>query len=47
MYDNGRITIMFCSFDADPKIVRLFGKGTVYEVFAPYDSVDIVWDKGV
>lgn len=27
--ENGRITIMFCSFDAKPFIVRLYGQGTV------------------
>jgi hypothetical protein len=32
LYDNGRITIMFCSFGPEAKIVRLFGRGTVYEV---------------
>jgi len=32
IYDNGRITIMFCSFGPEPKIVRLYGRGTVYEV---------------
>ena len=32
LYDNGRITIMFCSFGTQPLIVRLFGKGKVYEV---------------
>jgi len=25
--ENGRITIMFCSFDATPNILRLYGKG--------------------
>ena len=35
LYDNGRITIMFCSFGPEAKIVRLFGRGTVYEVPAP------------
>lgn len=25
--ENGRLTIMFCSFDAKPNIVRLFGRG--------------------
>ena len=25
--ENGRITIMFCSFDGPPKILRLYGKG--------------------
>jgi hypothetical protein len=27
--DNGRITIMFCSFDRQPKILRLYGSGRV------------------
>ena len=35
IYDNGRVTIMFCSFGPEPLIVRLFGKGTVYEVSYP------------
>ena len=35
IYDNGRVTIMFCSFGPEPLIVRLFGKGTVYEVSSP------------
>jgi len=35
IYDNGRVTIMFCSFGPKPLIVRLFGKGTVYEVSYP------------
>jgi hypothetical protein len=26
---NGRITIMFCSFDREPKVLRLYGTGTV------------------
>ena len=26
---NGRITIMFCSFDRTPKILRLYGSGRV------------------
>jgi hypothetical protein len=25
--ENGRLTIMFCSFDAKPNIVRIFGRG--------------------
>jgi hypothetical protein len=25
--DNGRLTLMFCSFDAKPMILRLYGKG--------------------
>jgi len=28
---NGRITIMFCAFDGPPKILRLYGHGTVNE----------------
>ena len=28
---NGRITVMFNSFDGSPRIVRLFGHGTVFE----------------
>ena len=24
---NGRITLMFCAFDGDPKILRLYGRG--------------------
>lgn len=35
LYDNKRITIMFCSFGPEPIIVRLFGQGTVYEVPIP------------
>jgi hypothetical protein len=27
--DNGRLTIMFCSFTGDPLILRLYGKGEV------------------
>jgi len=29
--ENGRITMMFCSFDASPRILRLFCTGTVIE----------------
>ncbi len=32
---NGRMTIMFCSFDKQPLILRLYGKG---EVIQPSDS---------
>src|SRR5437870_3662789 len=28
--ENGRICLMFCSFDGRPKIVRLHGRGTVH-----------------
>ncbi|KAL1747206.1 hypothetical protein HDZ31DRAFT_32484 [Schizophyllum fasciatum] len=35
---NGRITIMFIAFDKPPRIIRLFGTGTVYEYgTAEYD----------
>ena len=27
--ENGRITIMFCAFEGPPKIVRLYGRGSV------------------
>jgi len=27
--ENGRITVMFCAFQGQPKILRLFGKGEV------------------
>lgn len=29
IYENGRFTIMFCSFDKEPLILRLYGKGEV------------------
>ena len=29
--DNGRITVMFCSFEGPPRIVRLYGRGDVIE----------------
>ena len=31
MRQNGRITLMFCSFDAKPLIVRLYGRGETLE----------------
>ncbi|THY82988.1 pyridoxamine phosphate oxidase family protein [Aureobasidium pullulans] len=31
LYENGRCTIMFCSFDKSPRILRLFCKGRVVE----------------
>jgi hypothetical protein len=33
--ENGRIVLMLCSFDGPPKILRLHGRG---EVFEPQDS---------
>jgi hypothetical protein len=29
--ENGRIVIMFCAFDGPPKVLRLYGRGTVIE----------------
>jgi len=31
VYENGRVTIMFCSFDMSPRIMRWFCKGRVVE----------------
>ena len=31
VYENGRVTIMFCSFDASPRIMRFFCTGEVVE----------------
>jgi hypothetical protein len=36
--DNGRITLMFCSFEGVPKIVRLYGHGTVIPASQPEAS---------
>jgi hypothetical protein len=33
--ENGRIVLMFCAFQGPPKIVRLYGKGTVVEPHQP------------
>jgi predicted pyridoxine 5'-phosphate oxidase superfamily flavin-nucleotide-binding protein len=33
--ENGRITVMFCSFERQPKILRLHGRGRVVSVYAP------------
>ncbi len=33
--DNGRITVMFCSFDRQPKILRLYGTGRVVRPDSP------------
>ncbi|KAL2004567.1 hypothetical protein VTN00DRAFT_3452 [Thermoascus crustaceus] len=35
VYENGRVTIMFCSFDTKPGILRLFCKARVVEVDSP------------
>jgi hypothetical protein len=31
IYENGRVTIMFCSFEKSPRIMRFFCKGRVVE----------------
>lgn len=31
IYENGRVTLMFCSFDASPRILRFFCTGRVIE----------------
>ncbi|KAF8552676.1 hypothetical protein OG21DRAFT_1511162 [Imleria badia] len=33
--ENGRITVMFCAFEGPPRILRLFGVGTVHEYGSP------------
>ncbi|KAJ6494070.1 hypothetical protein C8R47DRAFT_397492 [Mycena vitilis] len=33
--ENGRITVLFNAFDGPPRIVRLYGRGTVYEFGTP------------
>ncbi|KAF9542296.1 hypothetical protein EC957_002180 [Mortierella hygrophila] len=33
--ENNRITIMFCAFEGAPRIMRLFGTGTVHRVGSP------------
>ncbi|KAI0369990.1 hypothetical protein BV20DRAFT_1052885 [Pilatotrama ljubarskyi] len=38
--ENGRITLMFSAFEGPPRIVRLFGTGTVHEFGTPeYDAL--------
>jgi hypothetical protein len=38
--ENGRICVMFCSFDSRPRVVRLHGRGTVHLQGEPaYDEV--------
>lgn len=37
--ENGRITVMFCSFDRSPKVLRLHGRGQAVPVGTPaYDE---------
>jgi Pyridoxamine 5'-phosphate oxidase len=33
--ENGRVTLMFCSFSEEPLILRLYGQGTVIRPHAP------------
>ena len=35
IYENGRVTIMFCSFATSPRILRFFCKGRVVECDKP------------
>lgn len=35
LLDNGRITLMFCTFEGPPMIVRIYGTGEVIPVDAP------------
>lgn len=46
--ENGRITVMFCSFDRTPKILRLQGTGRVVTPdLAEWDSVEsFFWNAG-
>lgn len=30
VFENGRITLMFCAFQGPPRILRLFGRGSVH-----------------
>jgi hypothetical protein len=34
IYENKRLTLLFCAFDGPPKIIRMFGKG---EIILPYE----------
>ena len=36
VYENGRVTVMFCSFGPSPQILRLFCKGRVVEKWDAY-----------
>ncbi len=43
VYENGRVTIMFCSFDISPRILRFFCKGKVIEWDQP--EFESTWKK--
>lgn len=37
--DNGRVVVMFCSFERSPNVVRLHGRGRVVSIYeAEYDA---------
>jgi hypothetical protein len=39
--DNGRITLMACAFNGNPRISRIYGRGTVHPKGSPgYDSLE-------
>jgi hypothetical protein len=44
LHQNGRITIMFCSFDHQPLILRLYGQGEVVRPDTP--KWQEIWDNG-
>jgi hypothetical protein len=33
--ENGRVTLMACAFDGNPRISRIYGRGTVHEIGSP------------
>ncbi|TFK34643.1 hypothetical protein BDQ12DRAFT_578525, partial [Crucibulum laeve] len=38
--ENGRVTVPFNAFEGPPRIVRLYGRGTIYEFGSPeYDNL--------
>jgi hypothetical protein len=38
--DNGRVTVMFCTFEGPPMIVRIYGRGEVVPIADPrYDAL--------
>lgn len=40
LQENGRITVMFCAFEGKPRILRMYGTGTVIPRGAPgYDEL--------
>lgn len=41
VYENGRVTIMFCSFDQQPRIMRLYCTGKVVEYTSPEFNIEL------